>query len=195
MNAASLAVSSFSAVLVGMLGLASAMGIGRFALTPVMPFMLHDAGLSMSQGSWLATANYIGYLAGALLCIAVPPRPTAAVRWGLTFGRGNHISDGTVGQRIPVDRISLHGWCCQCDGAGRRICLGDAGSKASWKRAMVGTCIRGCRSWHLAYRSSLLGRRDRRLDVAINLASPGLHCRCPRAAALAALAGGRNIQC
>lgn len=85
MNAATHTTSSFSAALTGMLGLASAMGIGRFALTPVMPFMLHDAGLSISQGSWLATSNYIGYLAGALFCIAVPPPPTAAVRWGLVF--------------------------------------------------------------------------------------------------------------
>lgn len=100
MKAASLAVSSFSAVLVGMLGLASAMGIGRFALTPVMPFMLHDAGLSMSQGSWLATANYIGYLAGALLCIAVPPRPTAAVRWGLVLVAATTLAMGLSGREF-----------------------------------------------------------------------------------------------
>jgi predicted MFS family arabinose efflux permease len=75
--------SATSAVLVGMLALASAMGIGRFALTPIMPLMQQDAGLTIAQGSWLAAGNYLGYLAGALACIAVPPRPAAAIRCGL----------------------------------------------------------------------------------------------------------------
>jgi MFS family permease len=75
--------SSTSAVLVGMTALAGAMGIGRFAMTPIMPLMQHDAGLTIAQGSWLAAGNYLGYLLGALACIAAPPRPAAAIRWGL----------------------------------------------------------------------------------------------------------------
>ena len=75
--------SSTSAVLVGMTALAGAMGIGRFALTPIMPLMQQDAGLTITQGSWLAVGNYLGYLVGALACIAIPPRPAAAIRWGL----------------------------------------------------------------------------------------------------------------
>lgn len=75
--------SSTSAVLVGMTALAGAMGIGRFALTPIMPLMQQDVGLTITQGSWLAVGNYLGYLVGALACIAIPPRPAAAIRWGL----------------------------------------------------------------------------------------------------------------
>jgi MFS family permease len=75
--------SATSAVWVGMLALAGAMGIGRFALTPIMPLMQQDAGLTIAQGSWLAAGNYLGYLAGALACIAIPPRPAAAIRCGL----------------------------------------------------------------------------------------------------------------
>ncbi|MES2187222.1 MAG: YbfB/YjiJ family MFS transporter [Pseudomonadota bacterium] len=48
------------------LALAMAMGIGRFAFTPLLPLMLQDGGLTVAQGGWLASANYGGYLLGAL---------------------------------------------------------------------------------------------------------------------------------
>lgn len=72
-----------TAVWTGLIGLAVAMGIGRFAFTPLLPLMQHDAGLTLVQGSWLATANYVGYLAGAVICISAPPRPARVVQWGL----------------------------------------------------------------------------------------------------------------
>ena len=56
----------------GMAALASAMGIGRFAFTPLLPMMLHDGVVDLPQGSWLATANYLGYLLGALLYMVLP---------------------------------------------------------------------------------------------------------------------------
>lgn len=58
--------STISIALAGMLALAVAMGIGRFAFTPVFPMMLQDRELSLVDGSWLASSNYVGYLAGAL---------------------------------------------------------------------------------------------------------------------------------
>jgi len=72
-----------AAVWTGFIGLAVAMGIGRFAFTPLLPLMRQDAGVSLVQGSWLATANYVGYLLGALICISSPPAPARAVQWGL----------------------------------------------------------------------------------------------------------------
>src|SRR5262249_46250452 len=75
--------SAVSATAIGILALASAMGIGRFSLTPILPLMQDDAGLTLRVGGWLATSNYVGYLLGALLCIVVAPRPAFAVRWGL----------------------------------------------------------------------------------------------------------------
>jgi MFS family permease len=72
-----------AAVWTGLIGLAVAMGIGRFAFTPVLPLMQQDAGISLVQGSWLATANYVGYLVGALICISSPPPPARAIQWGL----------------------------------------------------------------------------------------------------------------
>lgn len=50
----------------GLVALAVAMGVGRFAFTPIMPIMEADAGLTLRAASWLAAANYLGYLLGAL---------------------------------------------------------------------------------------------------------------------------------
>ena len=50
----------------GLLALAVANGIGRFAFTPILPLMQEDAGVSVAQGGWLASANYAGYLVGGL---------------------------------------------------------------------------------------------------------------------------------
>ena len=58
--------SGRSIALAGLAALAVAMGVGRFAFTPILPMMQQDSGLSLAQGSWLASANYAGYLAGAL---------------------------------------------------------------------------------------------------------------------------------
>ena len=76
-------ISAVAAASIGLLALASAMGIGRFSLTPILPLMQQDAHLTLTVGGWLATGNYIGYLAGALFCILMMPRPAVAIRWGL----------------------------------------------------------------------------------------------------------------
>lgn len=46
--------------------LAAAMGIGRFVYTPILPLMTAQAGITSHTAATLATANYVGYLAGAL---------------------------------------------------------------------------------------------------------------------------------
>jgi predicted MFS family arabinose efflux permease len=55
--------------LAAMAALAVSQGIGRFAFTPILPMMQQDAGLSVSGGGWLASANYAGYLVGALWAV------------------------------------------------------------------------------------------------------------------------------
>ena len=52
--------------------LATAMGIGRFAFTPLLPMMLADGVTDLPGASYLASANYLGYLVGALLCTFQP---------------------------------------------------------------------------------------------------------------------------
>ena len=59
------------------------MGIGRFAFTPILPMMLEDDGLSVAGGGWLASANYFGYLVGALSMMVIRVRPAAAICLGL----------------------------------------------------------------------------------------------------------------
>lgn len=71
------------AVLVGACGLAAAMGIGRFAFTPLLPLMQASFGVTLAEGGWLAGANYAGYLVGALLCLVIDPPPGRSARWGL----------------------------------------------------------------------------------------------------------------
>lgn len=48
------------------------MGIGRFAFTPILPMMTAGAGLTAQSGATVATANYAGYLAGALAATVSP---------------------------------------------------------------------------------------------------------------------------
>ena len=59
------------------------MGIGRFAYTPLLPLMQERHGLTLAQAGLLASANYLGYLLGALACVALDPAPRSAARRGL----------------------------------------------------------------------------------------------------------------
>ncbi|MFZ3184895.1 MAG: YbfB/YjiJ family MFS transporter [Pseudomonas sp.] len=57
----------FSPALAAALILAVGMGFWRFACTELYPMMVADGALTLSSGSFVATANYLGYLLGALL--------------------------------------------------------------------------------------------------------------------------------
>jgi predicted MFS family arabinose efflux permease len=67
------------AAISGLVALAVAMGIGRFAFTPLLPMMQHDHGLTLAQGGWLASSNYAGYLVGALYAMRSQLRPHVAI--------------------------------------------------------------------------------------------------------------------
>ncbi len=123
------------------------MGIGRFAFTPLLPMMQADAGMSIAQGGWLASANYAGYLVGALWAAAQAVRSGFAIRAGLaviagvTLGMGMtdgllpwlllrtaagvasawvliHVSAWTLGRLAPLGRPSLNGMVYAGIGAG-----------------------------------------------------------------------------
>ena len=72
-------VSALRIALAGALALAVAMGIGRFAFTPILPMMQEDAGLTVVFGGYLASANYLGYLLGSLIATRLQVRDDVAV--------------------------------------------------------------------------------------------------------------------
>jgi len=71
-NAPAAGLGGRAVALAGAVSLAVAMGIGRFAFTPLLPMMLDDGVIDLQAASWLASTNYLGYLAGALLCTFQP---------------------------------------------------------------------------------------------------------------------------
>ncbi|MDD5325999.1 MAG: YbfB/YjiJ family MFS transporter [Polaromonas sp.] len=64
--------TAWAIALAGLVSLAVAMGIGRFAFTPILPMMLNDGVVDLPAASWLASANYLGYLLGAIFCTLQP---------------------------------------------------------------------------------------------------------------------------
>jgi predicted MFS family arabinose efflux permease len=64
----------------GLVALASAVGIGRFVYTPILPLMVEDIGMTHGTAGLLASANFAGYLVGALLA-ASPILPGSRRRW------------------------------------------------------------------------------------------------------------------
>lgn len=76
----------------GALMMAAAMGIGRFAYTPLLPPLQETLGWTVSQAGDVAAANYLGYMIGALAAATVAPRPE----------RGLWLAAGMVGSVVST---------------------------------------------------------------------------------------------
>lgn len=55
----------------GIFSLVLVLGVARFAYTPLLPLMQHQAGLGVAAAGWLAAINYAGYLSGALVATMI----------------------------------------------------------------------------------------------------------------------------
>ncbi len=84
--------------LVGLAGLAVAVGIGRFAFTPLLPMMLADGAITIPASGLLATVHFIGYLIGALTGARVPAAPRALLPASLAAIALATLAMGLTGQ-------------------------------------------------------------------------------------------------
>ncbi|PKV43764.1 putative MFS family arabinose efflux permease [Janthinobacterium sp. 61] len=80
--------------------LAIGMGFGRFAFTAIYPHMLSEGVLTLRDGSLAASANYAGYLLGAIL--AMRARAHSAHRLCLWSVAGTALCLGVLALTMPV---------------------------------------------------------------------------------------------
>jgi MFS family permease len=86
----------------GIVALAVAMGIGRFAFTPLMPLMLRDGTLSAAAGVEWAAANYAGYLLGALTAAWFSADPMRGLKLALLGVALTTLAAAAVGSGAAV---------------------------------------------------------------------------------------------
>ena len=81
--------------------MAAAMGIGRFVYTPLLPHMQEALHLSPGILGWIASANFLGYLVGALLTTVLrpPDTPRRVIAFGLILSA---LTTGFMGAASAV---------------------------------------------------------------------------------------------
>jgi len=97
-------------VSIGIVALAVAMGIGRFAFTPLMPLMLRDGTLTVAAGSEWAATNYFGYFLGAVTATRFSRNPRRGLQQALIGVAVTTLAIAGIGQgSSPLIGASLRG--------------------------------------------------------------------------------------
>ncbi|MCF4124319.1 YbfB/YjiJ family MFS transporter [Methylobacterium sp. SyP6R] len=86
----------------GIIALAVAMGIGRFAFTLLLPLMLRDGTLNPADGAEWAAANYAGYLVGALTAAWFSGDPVRGLRVSLAGVALTTLAMAVAGHPVPI---------------------------------------------------------------------------------------------
>jgi MFS family permease len=134
----------------GIAALAAAMGLGRFVYTPILPEMLAAGALNLREAGWVASANFAGYLAGAMLALLVTDRGRQAVLARLAL-----VATVLLAAAMALT-VSLAAWAIVRFGAGvasafvlvfmsarilERLTAVGAGDRILWMFAGVGIGI------------------------------------------------------
>ena len=80
----------------GLVALAAALGVGRFVYTPILPLMVEDLGMTKTMAGALASANFAGYLSGALVA-ASSAMPGSRRRWLIAALLISAVTTGAMG--------------------------------------------------------------------------------------------------
>jgi predicted MFS family arabinose efflux permease len=146
-------------VLVGIAALAVAMGIGRFAFTPLLPLMLRDGTVDTAAGAEWAAANYIGYLLGALTASRFGRDPLRGLRlslWGVALT--TFLVGAVAGTLLPLAGALLRlaagvfsAWTLVCASSWclTELARRDCAQGAAWVYTGVGIgiCVAGLFAW------------------------------------------------
>lgn len=64
-------LQKYKVLVAGIFSLMLMLGVARFSYTPMLPIMQAQAGIGDAIGGWLATFNYMGYMAGAFIAASI----------------------------------------------------------------------------------------------------------------------------